>query len=551
MNQEWLIQRVLNDMDSVPPKPEDDRSYLSHTQAQRIVDETLDYLGAHSKDLQSETEYTYIKGHRKRLAHTLTMIPKAEQENQSCLDVGSYGYMGFWMHKHLGYGRVLGIEWHPDIDDDVIRQDIRVGDDSIEFESYNFDITQEQWPIDEEFDTVLFLEVLEHINQDPMGVMERIHARLKHHGTLVMSVPNAISYKAFHEFLVGMPPWTYWFYEPDLSHEPRHCFEYTPIVFKALIGAAGLQENAFRTIYAYSDPEREAETLEVAQSFGIDVDSFGETMIIHATKTQDHISIRYPDVLYSPDGYYRNIFPQLQQRFRNAVDHYREHTDQSELKHQLEEQIIAKDNQLCTLAAELESSRKDLASANSLGTELQSQINALLYTCDTELSKQRALEEAIEEKDKQIAESQIELQQTQDWAHNLLREKNDLEARVNELLFTCDCYLRKERESEMESKAAYDARDHSLSIVNDTKAWAESLSKENADLTCQVNELLFACDCYLQQINDPQRCIQVVRERRFRSALEASKSVARKTPVLRTALRPVYRSTKKFIKRRM
>ncbi|MDF1808555.1 MAG: methyltransferase domain-containing protein [Phycisphaerales bacterium] len=558
MNQDWLTQRVLKDLDSVPTEPNTDHDYLSYEQAEAIVDETLNYLGAHSNSHELETEYTYIKGHRKRLAHTLSMIPKANVEGQRCLDVGSYGYMGLWLTIYLGYSEVIGIEWHPDVEDKIIHREIRLNDKSTQFKSYNFDITQSVWPIDEEFDTVLFLEVLEHINQDPMGVMAQIHERLKLDGTLMMSVPNAISYKAFHEFLAGMPPWTYWFYEPDLSHEPRHCFEYTPIVFKTLIGSAGMQENAFKTIYAYSEVANEQDTIEIASAFGIDVDSFGETMIIHATKNCEDIQVRYPDVLYSPDGYYKNVYPLLRNRLQKAIEHYRDHTDNSAELEDLKEQVTTRNEDISNL--------KDLLSQeHAHAADVKEQLNSLLYTCDVELSKQRELQADIENHESKLqhiedekAKIELKLKQTRTWALTLQKEKQDLNMKVNELLFTCDCFLKKEQENEslakaveIESKTAYEARDHALSLVQDSNNWAESLSKENADLTNQVNELLFACDCYLQQINDPQRCVQVVRERRFRAALETSKAVARKTPVLRTALRPVYRSTKKFIKRRI
>ncbi len=517
MNQEWLIENVLKHLDAVPDAPADDRAYLSLDEAQRIVDETVDYLGAQG----DETEYTYIRGHRKRLAHSLSMIPVARREGESCLDVGSYGYMALWAKRYLGYAEVIGIEWHPDVDDEIIHRTLTLNGESVELCSYNFDISKPGWPIEHAFDTVLFFEVLEHINEDPMGVMERIHARLKPEGTLVMSVPNAISYKAFKEFLVGMPPWTYWFYEPDLSHEPRHCFEYTPIIFKTLIQASGMRENAFRTIYAYTDPEHEHETLEIARSLGIKDESFGETMIINATKVAQTVRLRHPDVLYSPDGYYRNVYPHLRDRLARVVAHFR-------------------------ASSQPDSNNRNDKSTPAPSTNTQGQDHESIAR---------------------------ELRQAREWGHTLQREKQELEAKVNELLFTCDCFLRKESEQEAalqealdaasaQKQALEDARIVEIKLANETaraaeqeaqhtRTWAENLAKENADLRGQVNELLFACDCYLQQVNDPNRCVQVIRERQFRRALRLSKSIARKTPVLRTALRPVYRETKKFIKKRM
>lgn len=539
MNQEWLIKNVLKHLDSVPDTPDNDREYLSLEESQRIVDETIDYLGAQG----DEVEYTYINGHRKRLAHSLSMIPLARDEGESCLDVGSYGYMSLWAQKYLGYTHVTGIEWHPDIDDEIIHRSLQLNDETIELHSHNFDISSPDWTIEGSYDTVLFFEVLEHINHDPMGVMKRIHEHLKPEGTLVMSVPNAISYKAFKEFLVGMPPWTYWFYEPDLSHEPRHCFEYTPIIFKTLIQATGLRENAFRTIYAYTEQDHEQETLEIARSLGIEDESFGETMIINATRVADKINLRYPDVLYSPDGYYKNVYPHLHDRLDKAIEHFRSANMPTEVDS--EPKII---EQPPENAFDSQDESIELINQNE---ELRDQLADLLFACDSQLGKQEELETQIGDLETQNKEVFSELEKTRDWAHALAKQNTKLESRVNELLFTCDCYLRKESDNDSLIKEIEQTKAASMIEAHDTRIWANDLSQENSDLRGQVNELLFACDCYLQQINDPDRCVQVIRERRFRSALRASKSVARKTPLLRTALRPVYRSTKKFIKRRM
>ncbi|MEX0875963.1 MAG: methyltransferase domain-containing protein [Phycisphaerales bacterium] len=530
MNQQWLIENVLGNLDRIPTSPRDDgREYLSYAHAQRIVDETVEYLGANAQ----ETEYDYIRGHRTRLAHTLTMIPKARGDDESLLDVGCYGYMALWAREHLGYARVVGIEWHPDNDEPVIERQLTIGEASITLRSHNFDISGSKWPIEDEFDCVLLLEVLEHINHDPMGVMEQINARLKAEGTLVMSVPNAISYKAFKEFLVGMPPWTYWFYEPDLSHEPRHCFEYTPIVFKSLITAAGLRENAFRTIYAYSRPEKESETLEIAEALGFHARSFGETMIINATKARSGVPLRYPDVLYSPDGYYKHVHPQLQQRLTDRLKAFRESTRPSQ---PAAEQIEHKPT-----------------TTNHLGDDenLREQVSQLLFTCESQTRKQDELVTILEEAQSRTTLAVRERDQHRDWALDLQSQKQELESRMNQLMFMCDCSLQKETELTQAAQAAETQRDEAVEQARQTRDWAETLSQENADLRAQVNELLFACDCYLQQINDPARCVQVIREQRFRRALDRSKSIARRTPVLRTALRPMYRSTKKFIKRRL
>lgn len=501
MNQKWLIKNILKHQDSMPHTPGNERDYLTLEQAQEIVDETVDYLGRHG----SEIEYTYVNGHRKRLAHSLSMIPKARKKGESCLDIGCYGYMLLWAKKHLGYERTVGIEWHPDNSDQVLERKLDLNGYSLSIQSHNFDISASRWPLDEQFDTVLFFEVLEHINHDPMGVMERLHEKLKLNGTLVMSVPNAISYKTLKEFLVGMPPWTYWFYEPDLSHEPRHCFEYTPLVFKALISSTGLTENAFRTIYAYTEPEHEVKTIEIARTMGYTEQELGETMIINATKTSQSISLRYPDVIYSPKGYYDNIYPLLEPKLHEVHQHF---------------SLQIKDG----------------------NHQSNSSKNELLLTCEHQLQQ-------IEELQSSVAQGKLDRQHARTKNSELNQQVITLESDIKQMFTSCDRYLQNETINARNLKKANDELRTAMTDAKNSRSWAESLAKENADMAGQINELLFACDCYLQQVNDPTRCIQVVREQRFRNILRTSKAVARKTPFLRTALRPVYRKTKKFIKR--
>jgi SAM-dependent methyltransferase len=518
MNQQWLIDHVLDTMGSVPESPENGRRYLSFDEAQTIVDETLNELGS----CGDATEYTYMRGHRTRLTYALTMIPMADDPNARLLDIGCYGYMAMWAKVHLGYSEVVGIEWHPDRDERVLERELRSGDTAMVLRSHNFDISADDWDIEGMFDTVLFFEVLEHINSDPMGVMDRVNRSLKQGGSLIMSVPNAVSYKTLKEFLVGMPPWTYWFYEPDLSHEPRHCFEYTPIVFHALLSASGMETEAFRTIYAYSSRSSEQDVLQVAGALGYRQDDFGETMIAHATKTREGVALRYPDVLYSPDGYYKNVYPVLQQRLQQRLDdfHRSTHPAPSPADAALSEKIIE-------LKHERDSTRSDY-------------------------------EELVKSLEHQLAEVTEDRDAHKNWAGDLQTKHSELESQVTQLLFQSDCWMQQEQKhraemlgSHQKIEAAYARVDEADKRAELAEDHASLLAQQNADLRAQVDELLFACDCYLQQINDPARCVQVIRQRRFRWVLDRSKAVARKTPVARTVLRPVYRNAKRVIKRRM
>ena len=138
-----------------------------------------------------------------------------------------------------------------------------------------------------------------------LRVLTNAVARMRETGTLIASVPNSVSYKTLQEFMTGAPPWTYWFYHPDLGHEPRHAFEPTPIFFKAMLRSAGLREEAFRTICAYADRQSLDQIFAVGEALSVEPRFFGDTMIAQATKIRGADTIRFPDLIYSGDAYYQ------------------------------------------------------------------------------------------------------------------------------------------------------------------------------------------------------------------------------------------------------
>jgi 2-polyprenyl-3-methyl-5-hydroxy-6-metoxy-1,4-benzoquinol methylase len=350
MEQRILAQHVLDTITTSPQAPAEGQ-YLTLDQAERIVDETVDCVGRHC----DAVAYKYLIGHRRRLAISLTFIPKAERDDASVLDIGCYGYLGFWAWKHLGYRHVEGIELRADIESDKLDRQIKLEGETLEFTVHNFDIASAEWPVVETFDIVLLLETLEHVNSDPMGIMLNVARRMRSDSKLVMSVPNSVSYQTLREFVAGMPPWTYWFFHPDLSHEPRHAFEYTPFILKFLLRASGLDELAFRTICAYSERKDLDDIFEIGEELSIDPRLFGETMLVQARRNPELEIVRYPDCIYSSERYYRSTFPLLEEKRRRAIDGFldsrRERARTEGELRELEEKSVASECRIRELEA--------------------------------------------------------------------------------------------------------------------------------------------------------------------------------------------------------
>ena len=71
-------EEVLPDQRSAVPGA-DAGDFLPLEEAQRIVDEVVEEAGGRS----DEVLYTYLRGHRKRLAHSLSLIPRVTSPEAS------------------------------------------------------------------------------------------------------------------------------------------------------------------------------------------------------------------------------------------------------------------------------------------------------------------------------------------------------------------------------------------------------------------------------------------------------------------------------------
>jgi 2-polyprenyl-3-methyl-5-hydroxy-6-metoxy-1,4-benzoquinol methylase len=370
MDQRELVQQVLDDLPNVPEVPSEGH-YLTLAEAEAIVDETI----AHVRRTGAAREYVYLNGHRRRLAVSLTMIPKAETPDASCLDIGCYGYMAFWAWRHLGYHRVVGIEMRPG-EASLTTRTVEMDDDRLMFEVHNFDIANQDWPLDGTFDTILFFETLAHVDRDPSSVVLNVTRRMSLESTLVISVPNAVSYKTLQEFMTGAPPWTYWFFHPDLEHESRHSFEYTPIFLKIVLRSAGLAECAFRTICAYVEPDTINHIFEIGSALAVEPRMFGETMIVQARKVAEEPLFRYPDCIYDGDRYYRSTYPLLRDRLEQAHRAF------------LETHRIA--------AEQVAEAKAQQQRAESQAREAAARAAEALFLCNQYLAKLQATESALQ-----------------------------------------------------------------------------------------------------------------------------------------------------------
>lgn len=146
---------------------------------------------------------------------------------------------------------------------------------------------------DESFDVVLFMEVLEHLAEDPMHAMSEINRILKPQGILLMSTPNTSSWRAIHRALLHQHPSLFPQYMRHGGTD-RHNREYTYAEVGLLIEAAGFDIEKHEAIDVY-DHLPQVEPIP-----GYDPSGRGDTCFCLARKNST-VRDRMPTWLYWPN----------------------------------------------------------------------------------------------------------------------------------------------------------------------------------------------------------------------------------------------------------
>lgn len=244
----------------------------------------------------------YVRTHSTRLVKTLEITPPGGPEMR-VLEMGAYLQITPALKTRLGYGEVRGCYYGP-----VGKVDRRVArsPEGEEFacEIEHFDAERDAFPYaDEYFDTVLCCELVEHLREDPMHMMQEVNRILKPGGHLVLTTPNICSLRAIAAILEGYHPGFFPAYirpakegeEPDA----RHNREYAPREVAMLLEDSGFEVTRLETAPFRAEPQptlRWVAMLLERYSLAADLREDG---IYAVGRKIGPIRARYPDWLYS------------------------------------------------------------------------------------------------------------------------------------------------------------------------------------------------------------------------------------------------------------
>lgn len=256
------------------------------------LDEYFEYYSSHI----DENNKKYFEIHKKRLRRMLDIIPFAQNDKQSVIDLGSYGFFLPPLRKIFKYNEVYATVYEPNNPYKIFRRKYNFDDEDYTYIHFNLNLEKECMPVnDEKFDLVLAFELIEHFSCDPNFFWFEINRVMKYGGKIIVTTPNIASLENIFRICWRQIPNPYYFYRKNLSND-RHNLGYgSDLLIKCMENAGFKVINIF-TEYFWSN-ER-PEIIEMLKTFGFPTELQGDCLICIGIKVESPKE-RFPEFLYA------------------------------------------------------------------------------------------------------------------------------------------------------------------------------------------------------------------------------------------------------------
>ncbi|ELS03168.1 2-polyprenyl-3-methyl-5-hydroxy-6-metoxy-1,4-benzoquinol methylase [Xenococcus sp. PCC 7305] len=236
----------------------------------------------------------YLEVHRKRIIHTLTIIPIANSDGLQVLDAGTGGFMLEWLTDYLKYDKSFGTIFN-DESVEFKQMSFKYLNQGRKYDTYHMNMEKHSLPCEsEKFSLIVFCEVLEHFQIDPMFFLIEANRVLKSDGLLLLTTPNSAGQIALQYILNGQPPYNYYAYN-KFGQNDGHRFEYTPSIVSIALESAGFEIIELTTQYDAKEKDEELEKFLASGNYNTELR--GDRISVLAKK----VSVprdRYPHPLY-------------------------------------------------------------------------------------------------------------------------------------------------------------------------------------------------------------------------------------------------------------
>jgi SAM-dependent methyltransferase len=181
----------------------------------------------------------YVQDSFWRFLHTWGLV---RDENGRCLEIGANPYFTTLLLDHHTDLTLTLTNYYGETESETTTETLRYRDssgDAIErsITSYLVNVERDRFPFeDDEFDVVLFCEVIEHLLMDPLAALREINRVLKPDGRLVVTTPNVNRLQNVVSMTAGLN-----IYDPYSGFGPygRHNREYNRYELIRLLEFAG------------------------------------------------------------------------------------------------------------------------------------------------------------------------------------------------------------------------------------------------------------------------------------------------------------------------
>jgi glycosyltransferase involved in cell wall biosynthesis/SAM-dependent methyltransferase len=194
----------------------------------------------------------YLESHWVRYLQTLAMIPR--HNGGRFLDLGTgepYGFLALVKLVMPEARFTVVVEDKAQHGRKSVFPSLR-GGPPLEVEVAAFNVEVDPFPFGPgRFDTVLAMEVLEHLSLNPAHLFAESARVLCPGGSLIVTTPNIVSYRAVSLALSGHAPYSFGVFVPFHGYYGRHNREYTPHEVDVLGRMAGFEPAALITKDVY------------------------------------------------------------------------------------------------------------------------------------------------------------------------------------------------------------------------------------------------------------------------------------------------------------
>lgn len=272
----------------------------------RTLRQQMDTIEALLKDHDLWNE-GYDRMHLLRYASTLTnlqeTIAPAELRDARILAVGEQGAIPLLLRQLLGAQRVDANSTGDNARDLTLQS--KTSGETVHLAIADVNVEAETWPYaDATYDLIVCFEMLEHLERDPAFFALEAHRVLKEGGRLVLTTPNASSFKSLMAIVRGEDPLLFSLYGYGTI---SHAHEYSRAQLHALFTTSGFTVERYTTMAAYEhfahdeqDPQNAWLLHELVTRYGMQGDSLGNTHFIVVQKAgRPTMRMTYP--VYGPE----------------------------------------------------------------------------------------------------------------------------------------------------------------------------------------------------------------------------------------------------------